>query len=251
MTSPSPESGDEPAVSLSAQLRAAAQRAGISQVKPGEVPTGHALLAAIGGVRGLVESILPGLAFLVIYTFSKALLPSVLIPVAIGVVFVVVRAAQRGPIPQAVAGLLGIALSAVLALISGRAVDNFLPGIIINSVSILVLLVSLAARWPLIGVIVGLLTSEGGAWRDDRAKRRVLTLATWLWVLLFAIRLAVEVPLFVAGEAALLGGLKLILGVPFYAAMLWVTWLLVRTVYAARQAEDGAEAEASSDAERD
>ncbi|GAA4264863.1 DUF3159 domain-containing protein [Frondihabitans peucedani] len=234
-------SAEQPAVSLGDQLRAVAQRAGIGQVAPGEVPTGNALLAAIGGVRGLAESILPGLAFLVIYTFSHALLPSVLIPVAIGVVFVVVRAVQRGPIPQAVAGLLGIALSAVLALLSGRAVDNFIPGIVINAVSITVLLVSLAARWPLIGVVVGLLTGEGGAWRDDRAKRRVLTLATWLWVLLFAIRLAVEVPLFLAGDAALLGGLKLILGVPFYAAMLWVTWLLVRTVYAARHAEDAAD----------
>lgn len=232
---------EAPVTSLSAQLRAAAQRAGIGQVAPGEVPTGHALLAAIGGVRGLVESILPGLVFLVIYTFSQALLPSVLIPVAVGVIFVVLRVVQKGPVPQAVAGLLGIAISAVLALVSGRAVDNFLPGIVINAVSLAVLLVTLAARWPLIGIVVGLLTSEGAAWRGDRAKRRVLTLTTWLWVLLFALRLAIEVPLYLASEATLLGAIKLITGVPLYAAMLWVTWLLVRTVYAARSAEDAAE----------
>ncbi|ROQ41105.1 uncharacterized protein DUF3159 [Frondihabitans sp. PhB188] len=235
-----PHRDDEPATSLSAQLRAAAQRAGIGQVAPGEVPTGHALLSAIGGVRGLVESILPGLAFLVIYTATQELLPSVLFPVAVGVVFVVIRLVQRGPVPQAFAGLLGIAISAALALLSGRAVDNFLPGIVINSVSAFVLLVSLAARWPLIGIVVGLLTNEGGAWRADRAKRRVLTLATWLWVLLFAVRLAVEVPLFLANDVSLLGAMKLILGVPFYAAMLWVTWLLVRTVYAARAADEAA-----------
>ncbi|BDZ50787.1 hypothetical protein GCM10025867_30280 [Frondihabitans sucicola] len=241
MTTPPPDEPDAPAISLSAQLRAAAQRAGISQVAPGEVPTGHALLAAIGGVRGLIESILPGLAFLVIYTFSQQLLPSVLIPVVLGVFFVVVRAVQRGPVPQALAGLLGIAISAVLALLSGRAVDNFLPGIVINAVSMVVLLITLAARWPLIGIVVGLLTSEGSAWRDDRAKRRVLTLSTWLWVLLFAVRLAIEVPLYLASQATLLGGIKLITGVPLYAAMLWVTWLLVRTVYTARHAEDEAE----------
>ncbi|MCU1527764.1 MAG: hypothetical protein JWP75_1527 [Frondihabitans sp.] len=252
MTTPSPDAQHDPdeqhspddheasVTSLSAQLRAAAQRAGISQVAPGEVPTGHALLAAIGGVRGLVESILPGLAFLVIYTFTQQLLPSVLFPVVLGVIFVVVRAVQRGPVPQAVAGLLGIAISAVLALISGRAVDNFLPGIVINTVSIVVLLGTLAARWPLIGIVVGLVTNEGGSWRDDRAKRRVLTLTTWLWVLLFAVRLAIEVPLYLAGQATLLGGIKLITGVPLYAAMLWVTWLLVRTVYAARSADGDA-----------
>jgi hypothetical protein len=227
-----------PEVSLREQLREAALRAGIGRVAPGEVPTGHALLTAIGGVRGLVESILPGLAFLVIYTFSHDLLPSVLIPVGVGVVFVAVRAVQRGPLPQAIAGLLGIALSAFLAVISGRAVDNFIPGIVINAVSLAVLLLSLAARWPLIGVVVGLLTNEGGSWRADRAKRRVLTVTTWLWALLFVIRLAVEVPLFLARDASLLAAAKLVLGVPFYAAMLWVTWLLVRTVYAARAGSD-------------
>jgi hypothetical protein len=235
---PRPSDADDgPAVSIGDQLRQAALRAGIGRVAPGEAPSGHALLTAIGGVRGLIESILPGFAFLAIYTITQALLPSVLIPVALGVVFVVVRAVQRGPVPQAVAGLLGNALSAVLALVSGRAVDNFLPGIVINAVSIVVLLISLAARWPLIGVIVGLITGEGAAWRDDRAKRRILTTTTWLWVLLFAIRLAVEVPLYLANLATLLGALKLITGVPLYAAMLWVTWLLVRTVYAARRAD--------------
>lgn len=234
-------SGDErPAVSMSDQLRQAALRAGIGKVAPGDAPSGHALLTAIGGVRGLVESILPGFAFLIIFTLTQSILPSVLIPVAIGIVFVVIRAVQRGPVPQAVAGLLGIAISAFLAIISGRAVDNFLPGIVINAISIAVLLATLIARWPLIGLIVGLITGEGGAWRDDRAKRRVLTLTTWLWVALFALRLVIEVPLYLANEAALLGGIKLITGVPLYAAMLWVTWLLVRTVYAGRAADDTA-----------
>ncbi|WP_423917198.1 DUF3159 domain-containing protein [Frigoribacterium sp. 2-23] len=223
-------------VSLSAHLRAAAQRAGIGQVAPGEVPTAGALLKAIGGVRGLVESILPGLLFVVVYTLTRELVPSVVIPVVVAVLFVAARAVRRGPIAQALAGVLGIAISAALALITGRAEDNFVPGFFINAGSLLVMLVSIAARWPLIGVIVGLLTNEGVEWRRDRAKRRVLTLATLLWAGLFAARLAVELPLFFAGEVAVLGAVKLIMGVPLYAMLLWVTWLLVRTVYAGRQA---------------
>jgi hypothetical protein len=239
-------SGEErPTVSMGDQLRQAALRAGIGTVAPGDAPSGHALLTAIGGVRGLVESILPGFAFLIIFTLTQSILPSVLIPVAIGIVFVIIRAVQRGPVPQAVAGLLGIAISAFLAIISGRAVDNFLPGIVINAISIAVLLATLIARWPLIGLIVGLITGEGGAWRDDRAKRRVLTLTTWLWVALFALRLVIEVPLYLANEAAVLGGIKLITGVPLYAAMLWVTWLLVRTAYAGRAAGDAGHSDAT------
>ena len=51
-------------------MSAAAQRSGLGRVTPGETPTAGALLAAIGGIRGLVESILPGLGFLVKFTFT-------------------------------------------------------------------------------------------------------------------------------------------------------------------------------------
>ncbi len=186
----------------------------------------------MGGVRGLVESILPGLAFLVIYTITKDLFLSVAIPVVLAVVFVIVRAITRTPWTSALAGVIGLALSAGLALITGRAEDNFVLGFFINGAFLLALLVSLAVRWPLIGVIVSLIRSEGSAWREDRAKFRVALIATVLWCGLFALRLGVELPLYFAGNAAALATLKLILGVPLYAGMLWVTWLLVRTVYA-------------------
>lgn len=231
---------DDPRVSLAAQLRAAAQKAGIGQVAPGEVPTASALLSAIGGVRGLAESIVPGLGFVVVYTITGELLPSVLIPVALAVLFVLSRAVQRGPVAQALAGVLGVALSAGIALLSGRAEGNFVPGVVINAISLVAMVVSIAVRWPLVGVIVGLLTNEGGAWRQDRAKRRVLVLVTWLWAGLFAARLTVQLPLLLSGQIAALATLKLLMGVPLYAGLLWVTWLLVRTVYSARASGDDA-----------
>ena len=123
--------------------------------------------------------------------------------------------------------------SAGLALITGKPESNFIPGILINAVCLAVLLVTLAVRRPLIGVVVGLvMPAEDGEpeWRDDPRKRRVLTVATWLWVGLFALRLVIEIPLYLASAVELLAGIKLITGVPLYAAMLWVTWLLVRSV---------------------
>lgn len=218
--------------SLREGLETAAQRSGFGKVTPGQAPTGGALLAAMGGVRGLVESILPGFAFLIVYTITQQLVPSVLIPLGIALVFVVIRLLTRTPWSTAIAGVLGIALSAGLALLTGRAEDNFVLGFIINAVFLVALLISIAVRWPLIGVIASLLTGEGGGWRADRAKARVALIATLLWCGLFAVRLGVELPLYFAGAAGALAGVKLVLGVPFYAAMLWVTWLLVRTVYA-------------------
>ncbi|MDP1788888.1 MAG: DUF3159 domain-containing protein, partial [Rhodoglobus sp.] len=144
---------------------------------------------------------------------------------------------MKSPATSAFVGVLGIAVSAALALITGRPEDNFIPGFIINGVSVLVLLVSLIVRWPLIGVFVGLLTNDLTGWREDKAKFRVLAIATILWIGLFALRLAVELPLYFAGHADWLAGTKLVLGVPLYAGMLWVTWLLVRTVYPRPQPE--------------
>ena len=68
------------------------------------------------------------------------------------------------------------------------------------------------------------------------------TIATVLWALLPAIRLAVEVPLYLAEAADGLAIAKLVLGVPLYAILLWVTWLLIRTAWstsAARESTDG------------
>lgn len=229
-----PVEGAEP--SLSDAFAAAARKSGLGQVAPGETPSGSALLTAMGGVRGIVESILPGLGFLVVYAITKELVPSVLIPLAIAVVFVIVRLAMRQPWTSAVAGVLGVGISAGLALITGRPEDNFVPGFLINAAFLLVLLVSLAVRWPFIGVIASLITGEGSGWRADRAKVRVAVIATLLWCGLFATRLIVELPMYFSGATAALATTKLVLGVPFYAALLWVTWLLVRTAWSRKPA---------------
>ncbi|MDQ1605941.1 MAG: hypothetical protein QOJ18_308, partial [Microbacteriaceae bacterium] len=168
MTDPGSDQDQPPTFRES--LGAAMRRSGLGQVAPGEIPTARSLLGAVGGARGLVESILPGLGFLVVFSITKNVPLSVLIPVALSLVFVVIRLVSRTPITQAFAGVAGIAISAVLALITGNAADSFIPGIIINVVSAGVLLLSLLVRWPLIGVIVGFLSNDGTEWRKDRAK---------------------------------------------------------------------------------
>jgi hypothetical protein len=223
---------DDSEQSFSQAFAAAAQKSGFGQVAPGETPTAGALLSAIGGVRGIVESILPGFLFVLVYAFTEETLPSVLIPAAIAVVFVLVRLVSRSPVLPAVVGLVGIAVSAALAIFTGDARENFVLGFFLNGGYVLALLVSLVVRWPVIGVIVGVLRGEGMAWRQDRAKFRVAFVATVLWTCLFAARLVVQVPLYYADQTQLLGAAKLIMGLPLYASLLWVTWLLVRAVYA-------------------
>jgi hypothetical protein len=224
--------GSQNSPSLSEALAAAAQNSGFGKVAPGETPTTGALLGAMGGVRGIVESLLPGFVFVVVYAITQETLPSVLIPAAIAVLFVLVRLVTRTPVVPALVGLLGIAVSAALAIFSGDAKENFVLGFWLNGAYVVGLLVSLLARWPVIGIVVGLLRGEGTAWRADKAKYRIAFVTTVLWTCMFAARLAVQVPLYYADQTQLLGGAKLVMGLPLYAATLWVTWLLVRAVYA-------------------
>ena len=218
---------------LADSMAAAARRAGFSPAADGEPISGHALIAAMGGVRGIIEAVLPGLVFLVAYTLTRDLMPALIASVLIGVVFFLLRLAKKQNVTQAVGGLVGIGISAVLALLTGRAEDFYLPGFWTNGVYGAVLLVSALVGWPLIGVGVGYLMGEQLAWRADPSKRRVLTIVTFLWAGLFILRLAVQLPLYYAGNVEWLGATKLLMGLPLYAPLLVLSWLMVRSVYAA------------------
>jgi hypothetical protein len=45
--------------------------------------------------------------------------------------------------------------------------------------------------------------------------------------------LAVQVPLYLAQATAALAATKLLMGVPLYAALLWLTWLMMRSALSA------------------
>ena len=216
---------------------AAAKKSGFGQVEPGEAPTAGALLKAVGGVRGILESVLPVLGFVIIYTITKNVPWSVGVPVAVGVVFLVVRIATKTPWMSAVGGLALLAISATISLLTGQGKDNFVLGFFINGIGIVLLVISLLARRPLIGIIAAFLTGDSDGWTKDTSKFRVALVATLLWIGVFGLRLAVELPLYFADATEALGVAKLILGVPLYAAALWLTWLLMRTAYSRPKSE--------------
>lgn len=248
MTSESPRSSDEPVESPGARpdeatddevpetfkqsLAEAARRAGFGQIADGGTVTGRGLLAAVGGVRGVLETLLPGLLFVVIYSITTSLPWSLGISVGVAAVFTVVRLLQRGGITQSIGGLVAALASAGLSLFTGRAEDNFVLGLITNGAYGAALLISVLVGWPLIGLAVGYLFGEGTAWRKDRRKFRAMQLLTLLWVALFAARLAVQLPLYLSGSIEALGTLKLIMGLPLYAPLLVLSWFMARAVFA-------------------
>ncbi len=196
-------------------------------------------LGALGGVRGIVEAVAPGVLFVVVYLAAgQRLAPALVASSGAAVIAVLVRLVQRTPVTQAFSGFLGVAVGVVWAWRTGRAEDYFLYGLWTNVAYGLGTLATILAGFPLVGLVVGLFDKGGPlaggswgqvvAWRADPVLKRRYRIATWPWVGLFASRLIIQVPLYLAGQVALLGTAKLAMGLPLTALTLWVSWRLAR-----------------------
>lgn len=215
---------------IGAALGGAARRAGLDSAS-GE-STQKVVWSAIGGWRGVLESVLPSLAFVILFTLRpEPLILSLGVSVGLAAVFTVVRLLQKSPPSAALGGLVAAGAAALLALWTGRGADNFVPGLITNAVYGTAMIVSALIGWSLIGLAVGFLMGEGTAWRTDRRRRRAFFWLGIAWGLLFLFRLAVQLPLYLTDQVTLLGTLKLVMGLPLFAPMIAVTWLVVRALY--------------------
>ena len=176
----------------------------------------------------MVESALPAVVFVAVYSVSGSNTNlSAIVAVGLALVLTVARLVRRESPQHALSGLVGVAFAAFVAARSGRAEDFFLPGLLANAVYAAAFIVSIAVRRPLVGIIVGALDGEGQAWRDEPDRLRAFTRASWLWAGIFLTRLAVQLPLYLAGAVVALGVAKTAMGLPLLALGLWLTWGLV------------------------
>lgn len=183
--------------------------------------------AAVGGWRGVVESVAPGLVFVVLYVTTRDLVWTVAASAGLSLVFCLVRLVRRQAPTQALSGLLGVAIGVVWALLSGRGENYFAWGMVTAGAFAVALLLSLALRRAAVGELLALVWELPTGWRTDpalAALRRRCRGLTWVWTAMFLLRLGVQWPLWSAGEVAALGVAKLMLGLPLFALVCWVTW---------------------------
>lgn len=135
----------------------------------------------------------------------------------------------RGGRPlAALLGLLGTLLAGLIVLRTGRAADFFLVQLVSNTVSALLWTVSIVARWPLLGVIVGLVLGQRTRWRADPALMRAYSRASWIWVGQYALRMAVLWPLWFLDRVVALGVARVLLSWPLVVICLAVSWWVIR-----------------------
>ncbi len=193
-----------------------------------ELATGVDLKDALGGKLGVAESGLPSAIFIVIYTVNGQVLePALWAALATAGAMTVYRIVRRGSLKYALGGMFGVALSAFIASRTGNAANFYLPGLIWQGGYAVLYLVSILVGWPLIGVILGPLLGEGFTWRDHPERRRAYTQVTWLWFGMFALRFAVQLPLYLLGMTVALGWVKLAMGWPIFALVAWMSYLIL------------------------
>jgi hypothetical protein len=192
-------------------------------------PGPPSLAEAVGGPLGMLETALPAVAFVVAYSVSgQDTNTAAVVAVGLALVLAVARLARRESPRHALSGLFGVALAGFIATRSGRAEDFFLPGLLANAAYASAFLISLALRKPLVGVIVRQLEPHTERGHEDARRRRAFERATWMWAGLFLLRLAVQLPLYLAGAVVALGVARTAMGLPLFALGLWLTWLMVR-----------------------
>ena len=191
------------------------------------------LSSALGGARGSFEAALPTVAFVAAWSWRHDVKIAVVASGAIVLILLIVRLATRQTPRYVLSAVLATAIAAFFALRSGRPEAAFLPGILTSAAWGAGSLLSVVVRWPLVGFIVAAgdpqMAQDPTAWRRDRGLVTVCQRLTMVLVALYAVRVLVMFPLYLAGQVTLLGVAKIALGWPAYlVAVAIMGMLLVR-----------------------
>jgi hypothetical protein len=192
----------------------------------GDVPEGattveevvrHRLAQGVGGVRGSLEAALPTVAFVVVWSVTKDLQSSLVASLACVLVALVLRVVQRSTPKYALGALFAVAIAAVFALRSGRAEDVFLPGILYSCALLVISVLSDVTRWPMVGFVVGAAHPDDPlSWHRHPGIVRLCQRLTLVLCGMYAVRVAIMLPLYLADQVGWLGVCKIVLGWPLY-----------------------------------
>lgn len=205
--------------------------------KPATVDTVEALVRqqlskALGGPRGILEAAVPTAAFTACFVISDDLKLSLIVAGGLAMLALLVRLVQKSTTTYVFNAALGIGIGAVFAMRGGgegdeRACDFFLPGILYNAVYSGVLLLTVVIGWPLVGFMVGAVTGDPTAWRDDPAMVKLCRKLTLILAVPCIARVVVQYPLYEACNVGALGTAKIALGWPLQVAALFAMGALL------------------------
>ncbi len=183
---------------------------------------GEELKSVLSG-RSL-DALLPPLVFVISNGLFRLEI-AVLTALGLAIVLTGVRILKGQSWYYALGGLLGVGLAAGLALITRDAASYFIPTIIGSALVFLAMLISSLVGKPLAAWLSHL--TRGWPldwfWRDD--VKPAYQVVTWVWALLIAMRLGIQILLLQRGDAAILGWANVLLGWPVTIAVLVLSYI--------------------------
>lgn len=184
----------------------------------------------LGGRRGAVDASIPPAVFVVAWLVSgRSIGWAAAAAIASGVVVGGWRLAKGRRVTASVASVAGVSLAAFVALRTGRAEDFFLVQLLSNVASALAWALSILIRWPLLGVVVGVVLGQKTRWRRDPDLVRAYGNASWVWVLgQYTLRVVLFGALWWSGWVVALGVARVMLTWPLVAATLAASAVVLR-----------------------
>jgi hypothetical protein len=197
------------------------------------------IMSALGGKRGLIDSGLPAIIFLIVFNLSgKEINVAIWSALTLSICLTIYRLINRQTLQHAFSGLIGVAICALISRRSGNAADFYLPGLWINAGYGSLYAITNLIKWPILGVLLGPILGENLLWRKDPKRLRAYINAGWLWVALFVSRLVVQSPRYESGNINALGTARLLMGYPLFILTAWGTWLILKKVPTTPGAQD-------------
>lgn len=188
------------------------------------------VLSAFGGKKGLIDSGIPSIIFLVVFNVRHDLHSALYASVAVSILLTLIRLVARDTVQHAFSGLVGALICAWFANRTGNPSDVFLPKLLTNLGYGTVYLIANLAGWPILGLVLGPILGENLLWRHDSARKKAYLRTGWLWVALFFTRIAVQYPIYKSGNVNLLGTVNLAMGYPLFIATAYGSWLILKDV---------------------
>ena len=168
----------------------AKKRTGLGALADAGNTDDFSVIDAIGGPRGVIESMLPGVVFVALFVITSNLQLTIGVSAALAVLQVIVRLCQRQSVMGAVSGLLAVGICLIWAWNSHEARNYYMFGFLTNAFYVVLLTISLLVRVPGLGLVIEFIrtlpTEHFRAWladwRGDKALNRAYTIITAMWV---------------------------------------------------------------------
>ena len=186
------------------------------------------VLAAFGGKKGLIDSGIPAVIFLVVFNITDLLNSALFASIAVSAILTIIRLARRDTIQHALSGFIGVLICAWFANRTGNASDLYIPKLLTNLGYGTLYLIGNFVGWPILGLVLGPILGENLKWRNHPERKRAYTLASWLWVAMFFTRIAVQYPIYRSGNVNLLGTVNLAMGYPLFIATAYGSWMVLK-----------------------